>query len=339
MSKARKPRLGRGLSSLVSMPQQVSVEPPKPDEPAPAPGTDADPASPADASGASPRGADAVPAGDGDASGLRWLAVTAVSPNRYQPRREFDETALAQLAGSIKRDGLMQPIIVRPVPDSHEAYELVAGERRWRAAQQAGLEQVPAIVRDLDDQQAAEWAVVENLQREDLNPIERAQAFARLIEEFELSHEQVAERVGVGRPTVSNTLRLMELPAEVQDMVRNGQLTGGASRALLSLDDPQAMAAMAKQAVAGGWSVRTLEAAVRRVVSEGDSEGAKAEPAARPGRSPVLADLEEQLASQLHTKVKIRRGKRKGSGTLMIEFFDLDQFDTLLQRLDVTLEQ
>ena len=277
-------------------------------------------------------------------TGLRYINVEEIVANRYQPRQEFDEAPLRALSESIKNEGLMQPIIVRTVGDEAaegKKYELVAGERRWRAAQMAGLETIPGFVRELDDKQMAEWALIENLQREDLNPIERAEAFKRLAETFELSHEQVAERVGVERSTVSNHLRLLKLGDEVRGMLRAGELSMGQARSLAGISDPQVQLLMAKKAIAEAWSVRRMEMEVRKlakgenVVSE-EEEAAREE--ARVKKAAYMADLENHLAEQLSTKIKIRPGRKKGSGTLSIEFYSLDQFDDLLSRMGVRFE-
>ncbi len=386
MARSKKPRLGRGLSSLMSTPAPVQVEPPAPgppdstaagstgpvpsvrgveseERPAAAPTaasapefSESDHANggrsdhdvmnkvhsgssvgqadrpPARVAGVAGEAVDPADAGIEGAECLTYLPITAVQPNPHQPRQSIDQTGLERLADSIRQDGLMQPVVVRRGPDDPTRYQLVAGERRMRAARLAGLDTLPAIIRQLDDRQMAEWALIENLQREDLNPIERARAFKRLIERFDLSHEQVAERVGIERPTVTNTLRLLELHHEVQNMLREGQLSGGHGRALLGVSDPNHQRAMARRAVAGGWSVRMVEAAVRRA---GKADG---ESATRRPRSPHLEDLERQLTTQLQTKVHIRTGRRKNSGTLMIDFYDLDQFDGLLTRLGVNLD-
>ncbi len=339
----RASRLGRGLSSLMAKP--VAVEPPVEVEPvaevapvAEAVASDARPmpervAEPAtDASVAAESASDAE--SPSDAGGIVYLAVDAIQPNRHQPRQNFAPGALQQLADSIRAEGLIQPIVVRPLPESIGGitHELVAGERRWRAAQLAELKQLPAIVRELDDRQLAEWALIENLQREDLNPIERAEAFQRLIELFGLSHEQVAARVGVERSTVSNLLRLLNLEEPVRQLVRDGRLSMGQARALAGVSDGKLQLSLAMQAIKGEWSVRKLEQAARQAaVVEGVT------PAATPvkPRATYLRDLEEQIGQQLHTKVRIRPGRKKGSGTLAIDFYSLDQFDNILAALGV----
>lgn len=332
MSRAKKPRLGRGLSSLMAQPVAVDPEaaeraaPPVEDSQTPEQGDDGE----ATALSASSAESDAV---DGDGPRIRYIAVDAIAPNPHQPRQQMDAEALERLAGSIRQDGVMQPIVVRPA-SAGGGYELVAGERRWRAARQAGLERVPAVVRELTDQQLAEWALVENLQREDLDPIERARAFARLIEAFHVKQDDLAARVGVDRSTLANTLRLLDLPEPIQKAVQAGRLSAGHARALLAVPDDDARIALAERAMAGGWSVRMIEAAVKRAGV--DAAPAASKPAAQ--RPAHLADLEQQIAQQLNTKVQLKSGRRKGSGALTINFYSLDEFDALLDKLGVKLD-
>ncbi|MBI1372131.1 MAG: ParB/RepB/Spo0J family partition protein [Phycisphaera sp.] len=382
-SKAKKPRLGRGLSSLMAT--AVPIEPPVEDDvaevatalpqadvttetsdgdaivtppdqtahpersalpnraevPAPAPAAVAPPSQPyvAPAAAASraavvDNGVDSLESDDDDVeAGLQWLPLGSIVSNPFQPRRTFDKAALEQLAASIKQDGVMQPIVVRPA-SKDGTYQLVAGERRWRAATKAGLPKIPAIVRTLSDQQMAEWAVIENLQREDLDPIERAQAFSRLSNHFSMSHEQIAQRVGSDRSTISNLMRLLDLDENIQIMIKTGALSAGHGRALLSLGDGEAQTIMAKRAVAGGWSVRMMEAAVRRAgqADETPKERAKAT------RSALFADLEKQIATQLGTKVQIRPSRKKNAGTLCLEFYNIEQFDDLMEKLGVKVD-
>ncbi len=338
MARTKKPRLGRGLSSLMASPVTTTPQP-----------VDLDKAGAADTQSAPP--GEATPA----AGGLRYIAVEAIEPNPHQPRQRFDRASLDQLAASIKQDGLMQPVVLRPDPSRGDRYELVAGERRWRAARLAGLDHLPAIVRELSDQQLAEWALIENLQREDLDPIERAQAFAGLIEQFGLSHEQVADRVGIERPTVSNYLRLLSLHDDIQQAVRHRRLSSGHARALGGLDDPQAQQLMARQAIEAGWSVRQTEQAVRDAIhgeprslregnaggssasgaSSGDNSGGGGNSGAGAGRSPHVVDLERQIGQALQTKVHLKPARKKGAGALSIEYYSLDQFDALLTKLGV----
>lgn len=267
---------------------------------------------------------------DVERGGYIRVAVSAIRPNPQQPRQHFDEGALGRLAESIRSEGMMQPVVLRPVGDG--AYELVAGERRWRAAERAGLSEVPAFVKSLDDRQVAEWALIENLQREDLNPIERAEAFSRLGEQFGLGHEDIAERVGLERSTVTNLLRLLKLHPPVREMVVRNLLSMGQSRALAAVDDPERQLALAERIVREGLSVRQVEAEVKSLGQAGTKTPESAKKAVR---AAYLDDLERQIGEQLSTKVQIKTGRKKGAGTLSIDFYDIDHFDTLLAKLGV----
>jgi ParB family chromosome partitioning protein len=311
-------RLGRGLSSLIQAPVQVAP-PSEPDA------TDAAPA---------PK---AAPAPD---RLYELVEVASVVPSRFQPRRRFDDASLQSLSDSIRRAGVMQPIIVRPIRSagSGAAYELVAGERRWRAATLAGLRAVPALVRELDDVDAAEWGLVENVQREDLNPMDRAWALRNLMEQFGLSHADLAERVGLDRSTVANLIRLTEIEREIAELVVSGKLDGGHARALLQAEAGAGRIEMAKKAAEEGWTVRQLEAAARRSAMESKSKPASPKEAELHKRRAVLADLERRLGQHLGTRVTIRADRSGQKGTLMLEFYGLDHFDGLLQRLGLPAE-
>jgi ParB family chromosome partitioning protein len=256
-------------------------------------------------------------------TGYREIPVTAIRPNPYQPRDAFDEQALGALADSIREVGLLQPVLVRPAGDG---FELIAGERRWRAAQRVGLQTIPALVRETDDNTALEQALVENLQRDDLNPLEEAAAYQQLIEDFHLTHEQVASRMGKSRAAISNTLRLLQLPPSIQRALREGQLTMGHARALLGTPDRAFQEATAKRIVKEDLSVRQVEEAVR---ARNDGAGSKRAAAVEvPGRMrPAgLAELEELLGDHLDTRVKIRLGAG-GKGTMTIDFAGLDDLE------------
>ncbi|MCC7387967.1 MAG: ParB/RepB/Spo0J family partition protein [Phycisphaerales bacterium] len=263
---------------------------------------------------------------------VRMIAVGEIDPSAFQPRRAFDEASLVRLAASISRSGLMQPIIVRPGAGGR--YELVAGERRWRAATLAGLSEVPAVVRELADGDAAEWALVENIQREDLNPMERAHGLAGLGARFGLSHAQLGERVGLERSTVANLIRLTELEEELQSMVSAGVLQMGHARALLGMPGGAARLALAKRAADGLWSVRQVEAAVR-----GSIAGDKAQNPAQIAhptptqREAVIADIERRLCEHLGTKVRITLGASGTKGRMQVEFYSLEQFEGLMERI------
>jgi ParB family chromosome partitioning protein len=253
------------------------------------------------------------------------LDLSAIQPNPFQPRREFQEAELAELATSIREHGVLQPIVVRPMGD---AYQIVAGERRFRACQQLALATIPAIVRQADDQQMLELALVENIQREDLNPIELARAYQAYIHRLTLTQEQAAERLGKSRSAVANMIRLLELPADVQDMVSRGTLTMGHARALLAVGDPGLQRALAQRIIAEGWTVRDIE----RVAQE-PAPTAEAEPVAAPKSTADahLADLEAQLRERLGTKVRVH--DRGGRGRIVLEYFSRQDCDRLLEIL------
>ena len=272
------------------------------------------------------RGLEALLGDDGDteaaAGELQHLPIHLIKPGAYQPRQHFDAEKLEELADSIRAQGLIQPVVVRAVANGN--YELIAGERRWRAAGKAGLKQVPALVREVDDQSVVAMALIENIQRENLSPLEEAQALARLIDEFGLTHQQTAEAVGRARASVSNLLRLLELPAEIKRLLDERRLDMGHARALINLPASQAVA-LAHQAAQAGWSVRELEAAARRAVSE---------PTSKPPapRDPDIATLERELGEKLATRVAVSHG-RGGSGKLVIHYHSVDELDGILQRI------
>jgi len=253
---------------------------------------------------------------------LATLPVAALVPGRYQPRTRMDEQSLEELAASIRARGLIQPVLVRPL--GGDRYELIAGERRWRAAQRAGLAEIPALVRDVPDESALAMALIENIQREDLNPIEQAMGLQRLIDEFHLTHEQAAQAVGRSRSATTNLLRLLALPKAVQELLAEGSLEMGHARALLALE-PSRQAEVAQRVVARGLSVRQTEALVARL--------ARGPAAARRVRSRDrdLLRLEEELSERLGTTVEIRHGRR--GGRLVIRYVSLEHLDTLLARL------
>jgi ParB family chromosome partitioning protein len=269
------------------------------------------------------RGLDALLGGDeAPREALTTLSVSRIQPGRYQPRTRMDEQALAELAASIRTQGLMQPLLVRPV--GTERYELIAGERRWRAAQMAGLDQVPALVREVPDEAALAMALIENIQRENLNPIEEAAGIQRLIDEFRMTHEQAADAVGRSRSATTNLLRLLKLAKPVQEMLTQGKLEMGHARALLALDGARQIEA-AHHAAAKGFSVRETEKLVQRLL-RGVS------PRRRRKIDRDLARLEEELAERLGTTVEIHAGK-KGGGKLLVHYASLDHLEELLKKL------
>jgi ParB family transcriptional regulator, chromosome partitioning protein len=256
------------------------------------------------------------------------IAIDMIRPGKFQPRKQFDEASLSGLAESIKHSGVMQPIVVRPIGDGRQ-FEIVAGERRWRAARMAGLTEIPAVRQSLSDLESAEWSVAENLQRADLNPIEKAWSLRGLAENFGLTQDQIAQRLGIERSSVSNMIRLTELEPEIAEMVVGGQLSAGHGKALLALTAGSGRVRMAKLASEGKWSVRQIESAIRRVV-QGDPTPVNPEP---DPKTAVLADLERQLGQYLGTKVQIRAGVSHERGSIQVEFYGLDHFDGLLRKM------
>jgi ParB family chromosome partitioning protein len=270
------------------------------------------------------RGLDALLGADeAPREALLNLSVSQIRPGKYQPRTKMDQQALAELAASIRSQGLMQPLLVRPL--DRDRYELIAGERRWRAAQMAGLEQVPALVREVPDDAALAMSLIENIQRENLNPMEEAAGLQRLLEEFKMTHEQAAESVGRSRSTTTNLLRLLKLAKPVQEMVMEGALEMGHARALLALEGARQIE-LAHRVAARGLSVRDTEALV-----QGLMRGA---PARRRGKKADrdLTRLEEEVSERLGTTVEIRAA-RKGSGKLVLHYSTLDHLEQLLKKL------
>lgn len=251
------------------------------------------------------------------------LRLTEIEPNRGQPRKHFEDTALETLAESIREHGILQPLVVRPMPGSG-AYQLVAGERRWRAARMAGLTEAPVVIRELDDRQAMELTLIENLQREDLDPIEEAEGYDALIDNFGLTQDEVAQRVGRSRPAVANALRLLNLPQSVRDMVQSGALSSGHARALLSIEDPERMKSIAELIVAKGLSVRMVE----KMLSKKPQEKQPSPPRERG----VLAfEVESGLTERLGRKVKVVEGKNRG--IIELEYYGDDDLKQLAQIL------
>lgn len=279
------------------------------------------------------RGLDALLGGDTetatastrDAESANVLPIAALQPGKYQPRSHMDKEALEALAASIRTQGVMQPILVRPVSRGH--YEIIAGERRWRAARLAGLGEVPVLIRDIPDQQALAAALIENIQREDLNVLEEAAGLDRLIREFALTHQAVADAVGRSRATVSNLLRLLELPPPVRDLLAAGKLEMGHARALLALPVDQQLS-LAQQTVEQGWSVREVEKRVGDDLRRPGSRGQRRKPVDRD-----IVRLEEELSNRLGTTVSVVTAGRTGGGKLVISYRSLDQLDNLLSRL------
>ncbi|MCD1640929.1 MULTISPECIES: ParB/RepB/Spo0J family partition protein [Stutzerimonas] len=258
-----------------------------------------------------------------DTRELQHLSLELIQRGKYQPRRDMDPQALEELAQSIKNHGVMQPIVVRPL--SGGRYEIIAGERRWRASQQAGLEKVPALVREVPDEAAIAMALIENIQREDLNPIEEAVALQRLQQEFQLTQQQVADAVGKSRVSVSNLLRLIALPDEIKTLLAHGDLEMGHARALLGLPGDQQVEG-ARHVVARGLTVRQTEALVRQWLSD------KEKPKAEVKSDPDISRLEQRLAERLGSPVQIKHGQ-KGRGQLVIRYSSLDELQGVLAHI------
>lgn len=270
----------------------------------------------------------ASPKNDSEASGIRetLVKITAVEPNRKQPRKNFNEDSLQELSDSIKQVGLIQPILVQ---DRKDHYEIVAGERRWRAAKMAGLKEVPVIIRDYTEQEIMEISLIENIQREDLNPIEEAQAYKRLLTEFNLKQDEVAERVSKSRTAVTNSMRLLKLCDEVQQMIIDDMITTGHARALISIDDPEQQYTIAQKIFDEKLSVRDVEKLVKNL---NKPEKAKKEPVTDKALEAVYQDLEEKLKQSLGTKVSIA-SKGDGAGKLEIEFYTHDDLEKITDLL------
>jgi ParB family chromosome partitioning protein len=264
-----------------------------------------------------------VSTGDRAAAGIRHLPIESIRPGRYQPRKQLKPISLQELADSIKAQGVIQPIVVRVLDNQH--YELIAGERRWRASQLAGLQEIPAIIKELSDQAALAIALVENVQREDLNAIEQALALQRLIQEFTLTHQQVAETVGKSRATVTNLLRLLSLPCEVQTLLHDESLEMGHVRALLTLERDQQLQ-IARTIVDKKLSVRETEALVRRL------QVIKSSPSGRPTKDPDILRLQTRLTERLGSQVTLHHNT-KGRGRLVIQYGSLEELEGVLIHL------
>jgi ParB family chromosome partitioning protein len=304
--RGEKPRhLGRGLESLLgpitmdsTMPSQVSPSPPL---------------------------AHNFPPDKDLTNSLQELTLDQISPNPYQARTVWNQEDLAELADSIRANGVIQPIIVRPFQG---AYQLIAGERRFRAAELAGLAKIPALVREVTDEQLFEWSLVENIHRRDLNPIERAKAYQRYLGAFSLTQAEASQRLGEDRSVIANYLRLLDLPEDLRQMLVNGQLTTGHARAILSLPSDELRRKLANRAMAGRLSVREVERLVRKYLSE---EGVP-RPKART-KAPHIVDLEDKLCRHLGTRVHIEPRRNGQRGSIVIEFDSLDEFDRITEAL------
>ena len=287
MNSRKKPALGRNLSSMLSQTTLAQVK-------------------------------------DKTGDQLRDLPLEVIRPGRYQPRSVFDEEKLAELADSIRAQGVVQPVVVRPVGENE--YELIAGERRWRAAQIAELEKIPSVIREVADEASVAMALIENIQREDLNPLEEATALRRLIDDFQMTQQEAADAVGRSRPAVSNLLRLLELMQEVKDMIDMRQIEMGHARALLSLDDPLQVQA-AREVVRKRLSVRETENLARRLQQSSRKKGTRR-------IDPDILRLQNRMAEQLGARVKIQH-QASGKGKLTITYTNADEFEGILERLNL----
>ncbi|HOB19651.1 MAG TPA: ParB/RepB/Spo0J family partition protein [Candidatus Atribacteria bacterium] len=265
----------------------------------------------------------AEPKTDGEKTGIKMLKITDIDPNPYQPRKSFDEGKIQELAESIKQHGVVQPIAVKKQGDR---YMIIAGERRWRAARAAGLTEIPAVTMDLSEREIIEVALIENLQREDLNPIEEAQGIKLLIEQYKLTQEEVAERLGRSRPAIANTLRLLNLSPQIQDHLVNGRLTEGHARALLGISDLKLRDQVAQRIIEKGLSVRDTEQLIKKIT--GYQKAKKKTKAEKPV---YLMELEMNLEEALGTRVQITPGKKKG--IIEIEYYGDDDLERILEKL------
>lgn len=264
-----------------------------------------------------------MPGGDEGPSEASRLQIDRIKPNRYQPRRVMDQEKLRELSESIKEHGVVQPILVRPVNDG---YELVAGERRWRAAQLAGMREIPVVVSEFGEAESMEIALVENLQREDLNPLEEAEAFRRLMDEFSLTQEDVAHKVGRSRPAVANSLRLLSLPAELKDDVSRGTLSAGHARAILSLELDDLRLRLAKAIVAKELSVRQAEELAKKLAADKENKPK----ASTRHREPMMVEVEENLQRAFGTQVRVKQLRGKARGRIEIDYYSREDLERIL---------
>jgi ParB family chromosome partitioning protein len=301
-------RLGRGLSSLITVREEIPTPP----------STNAGPAAPP-----------MEPVKDASTGAPLVIPVAAVVPNPHQPRRSFSDSSLVELASSLRTNGMIQPILVRREGDR---YELIAGERRWRAAKLAGMTEIPAIVRDVDGLTQAQLALVENIQREDLNPIDRALGYRTLMNQLGLTQSELAGRLGEERSGIANFLRLLDLAEPLQAYVADGRLSVGHGKVLAGVSDPAEQTRLADLVISQGLSVRNLERLIQEPTSPPPAKSAPASPAAH------IAQLERNIARQLGMKVQIKTTGAKGKGRLTVHYSSLDQFDELMQRLHVAVD-
>ena len=263
-----------------------------------------------------------------DSGGVVTLRLSEIEPNRDQPRKIFSEEALNELADSIREHGVLQPLLVRPLPGG--SYQLVAGERRWRASRMAGLQEVPVVIREMDEEQAMEIALIENLQREDLNAIEEATGYKQLMERYGMTQEQVAKRVGKSRPAIANALRLLNLPQKVMDMVREGEVSPGHARALLAFDDQDRIVEIAQKVKTGKYSVRDIERMAKNQDEKKEKAAKAPEEPAWGGKSAFLTEMEIAMSMEMGRKVRIIPNGE--GGTLQIQFWDEEDLKSLAEK-------
>ena len=263
-----------------------------------------------------------------DSGGVVTLRLSQIEPNRDQPRKIFSEEALNELADSIREHGVLQPLLVRPLPGG--SYQLVAGERRWRASRMAGLQEVPVVIREMDEEQAMEIALIENLQREDLNAIEEATGYKQLMERYGMTQEQVAKRVGKSRPAIANALRLLNLPPKVMDMVGEGEVSPGHARALLAFDDQDRIVEIAQKVKTGKYSVRDIERMAKNQDEKKEKAAKAPEEPAWGGKSAFLTEMEIAMSMEMGSKVRIIPNGE--GGTLQIQFWDEEDLKSLAEK-------
>ncbi len=263
-----------------------------------------------------------------DSGGVVTLRLSEIEPNRDQPRKIFSEEALNELADSIREHGVLQPLLVRPLPGG--SYQLVAGERRWRASRMAGLQEVPVVIREMDEEQAMEIALIENLQREDLNAIEEATGYKQLMERYGMTQEQVAKRVGKSRPAIANALRLLNLPPKVMDMVGEGEVSPGHARALLAFDDQDRIVEIAQKVKTGKYSVRDIERMAKNQDEKKEKAAKAPEEPAWGGKSAFLTEMEIAMSMEMGRKVRIIPNGE--GGTLQIQFWDEEDLKSLVEK-------
>lgn len=331
-NKGKRPALGRGLSALISSPvpvsfrQKVLSHMQEQDATSSNTALNLEPQNDLEKTRPNP----ITP------PGVSFLPITDLVPNPKQPRQHFAESDLAELAASIQTLGVLQPILVRPSKSLVGRYEIVAGERRWRASQRASLEQVPVVVKSIDDRTALEIALVENVQRANLNPVEEGRAYQRLVDEFALTQNEIAERVSKDRATVANMMRLLKLPKEVLDLIENGSLSSGHARCLLAIKDSTAQVSLAKMAVSDELSVRALESIVSRAVvldaGKTVSKGGAGEGKAKLEAGASFPEVIDRLRNALGTKVTLKH-QRSGKGKIEIEYFSEAELDRVVEKI------